>query len=307
MFLNLFTKLGMRLHPRLAGILASLLAVVIWGVSPAIVKTPAQQLPLAYFLLLRYGMSTILFFPIFSRSLFSRILEERRSFLLLSISIFVHLSFQIISLRYLSVSWYVVLFALAPLISMLILGQKITGMTAFFFILATLGSWLFLDSDSLNFESWLGIGSLILSIIAWGFLTKGIKGTQKRVNDLEMTALCNLIAFIAYLGLWLMMELPVSPLNRSSLLAIGFLSVSVPVGFALFSFALRQATIFALFSQYFEPVVGVISGYLIFNETLSSRQFLGSSLIIGASGFLVHWQNRGSASSKPKVYSPKEA
>jgi drug/metabolite transporter (DMT)-like permease len=265
----------------LSGALYGLSAILLWSIAPVLMKTQADNLPLTFLLLLRYGLSSLIFVPVLRGVAFRRL--PWRAGLKLAACLGLHLSMQVLAIRQLQVTWYVVFFSLAPIISLFLLRLCWTPQMRLGVVLAVFGSLLFVRDSRWEQISFLGFACLALSVVSWAWLSVLLKDLQSQFNDWQVTALCNLLSFAVFVLLWIANRCPQQTLTLSDWGAIGALSLGMPLAFFLFTRALRLTPTVALFVQYLEPVFGVLFGVWFFHEVLETAQIAGTTLILAAS------------------------
>lgn len=215
-------------------ILAGLGAVLIWSFSPVLIKVQALAMPLSLFLVLRYGLSTVLLSPLIFQLRKENLKVSISGWLGLCICLVAHLGCQVFAIRELPIVWYVVFFSLSPLISLLLVQRKLSWQTWFYIGLCVIGTWVFISQEKLTSISLSSVIALVVTVLFWAGLTKFMKDIQSQLSDLKVTALSNLISFLLFAGYWLVDGLPFQSMNFSNFASIFVLSLGVPLGFFYF-------------------------------------------------------------------------
>ena len=258
-------------------------AILIWSLAPAVTKLEGSSLPLSYFLLLRYGFSSLLLLPVLIKIQPSRLEKAPMLWLGLIVCLGIYLALQVVAVRHLPVSWYVVFFTLTPAVSLLLLRIRMNFLTVAGLVGAILGSLFFIQDLSWDSLPLWGFFCLFVSMLGWASMTLLIKKLQGGLNDLQVTTVCNFIPLVIFTGYWLVDGCPVVPLSLGDSALVLTLSLGMPLAFFLFAYSLRYTPVVAVASQFLEPVFGVLSGILLFHEVLSAWQIAGSALILASS------------------------
>lgn len=259
---------------------AALLAILIWSLAPALMKAQDASIPILYFLFLRYLLGSFIFIP----GLKSLVKKLRHLPLptLIGFTVFLiaNHTLQFVAIRNLSVSWYVVLFALSPVLSLIFLRIPIDAKKIFWIGLAILGTLVFVLSNTLTQLPLLGLASLFASTLCWALITVFTKKIQAQLLDSEVAGLGHFLSLGVFFLLWALQGAPTIDLSLTSYFSIFLLGTGLSAAFILFSYALRHRPELAVISQYLEPVFGVIAGVIFFHEHLYWMQVLGGAMIV---------------------------
>ncbi len=258
-----------------------LLAVLIWSAIPAFVKIGSTAETLPFLLVCRFLIASLLFAP-FYKTIFNKVSQvPLKLWLSLTAILGANYYFQGLAMIDLPVSWYLIIFCLNPIFSLLFLGININRKTGLAIGLSVLGTLAFVRIDEVSqMKSLWPFLYITLGMFSWVFYTVVIKKFQTAYTNIETTALTQIISLVSCLVVWIILGSKVSSLNSSEVWAIMILGLSTPLAYFGFNVCLRQMPRFSVLSQYLEPVFGVIIGLMFFGESLSIIQSIGALLII---------------------------
>lgn len=266
---------------------AALLAVLIWSVAPAVMKLGLSHMDTISLLLCRFMLSSILFIPVVI-GVFKKIKTLTvKNWLAFSTIVGVIYFLQMSALKSLPVSWYLVVFSLNPILSLIFMKVSFNKRLLLSLALAIVGTSLFLKFDELSFEislsSWIYMGG---GMLAWVAYSSFLPVMQKSYSDFEITALTSFVGLLSTGVVWVANgsgNLSFDTVGTISSLGLGIL---FPLAYFLFSFVIRYRPVFGIVSQYLEPVFGIAIAYFFLGESLQWMQILGASLIVSSMGYL---------------------
>ncbi|MBN8828019.1 MAG: DMT family transporter [Sphingobacteriia bacterium] len=265
------------------GVTAGITATFLWAFLPTLCKIALSGTNINQFLLLRYivAFSTLFYLTRRTFRKFNQI--PLWIWCAIFFTITTHNLTQALCLKEIPVSWYIIFFSCAPILTyMLLPGSKNKGFYACF-LLAIYGTYVFLNpEDIVQLQSKMGLVFLFVSIMSWVIITRLIIYFQKVYNDFEIAYILNTCNLIGAVTLFLLSGSDLNLNWKVSLIPIIFIGIMSPLAVLLFSLSLRILPKFGIASQYLELVFGVIIGFIFFNEIPSNQQFLGSGLIITA-------------------------
>lgn len=224
-----------------------------------------------------------------------------RAFILALLMIVIANGFTTYSEKYITSGLASLISTLSPffvLILNLILGnEKLSIKTTLGIFLGMFGIFLIYQnsiSDLLNPEYRQGVFAILLAVLSWAIgtiITK--KGSNNSLSMLMNVSVQMLIAGIILTGIQLSITPTISTENWSlrSVFAMIYLAVfGSVVGYVAYSYLMTQmsSTKVSVLS-YVNVVVALFLGWLILDETITSRIILAASLIIGGV-FIVNYK-----------------
>lgn len=266
---------------------AAFAAVLIWSVAPVIMKIGLSQMDLTSLLLSRFTVSSLIFIPVLNGVLNKIKTLSAKKWLMFCSIVGVIYFLQMAALKTFPVSWYLIVFSLNPVLSLIFMKIRFSQKLIISLSTAVLGTLLFLNFSELNLEipmvSWL---YMVGGMLAWVGYSSFLPVMQKAYTDSEITALTSFIGLLSAGIVW-----SVSGFNTLSFSTVGTISslglgVLFPLAYFLFSVVIRNKPVFGIVSQYLEPVFGIAIAYFFLGENLQWTQLLGASLIVGSMGYL---------------------
>lgn len=261
------------------------IAVLIWALLPVLVKSSFKELPVSYFLLLRFilasGLMGFLFWKL--RGEIARVGFKVHA--LFTLVLGANYWLQSLAIKDLPVSWYIVVFALNPLLALLLVGVKINRDLIISVALGLGGVFCFILTENqilgeLSIKSFLYLFGGMLTWVLYTFLAKS---HQKKISDSTLTALTQIDSLVAVLLIWLIDGSPWVSLQSITTIAwtsIFLSGVCLPLAYYLYLYSLRRTPVFCQMSQYLELIFGLFFSWLIFNEQFTVYKSLGSGLIV---------------------------
>lgn len=262
----------------LKSILAGILAVFLWAAIPALVKTGTNENNLTLLLVIRFLISSVVFLPLLKTVLQRLPQIPIKTLLLLTIVLGANYYFQGLAMHLVPASWYVVVFSLNPILALLLLKVPLNTRKWSGIILAFLGTLLF-TVGQMSSAPWQALVFITIGMLTWVLYTQIIQKFQSIYNDVESSAITQLVSLGACTVLWLAHGTPAQSLEPQQWTSLIILGLTTPLAYYCFSYCLRKTPAFGIVSQYLEPVFGVLIGIIFFHESLTLLQVLGASAI----------------------------
>jgi drug/metabolite transporter (DMT)-like permease len=171
----------------------------------------------------------------------------------------------------------------------LISDEKMTRNKAIGVTLAFVGVILILlgkpERISLSSDTFVGDLLTLASAFVFGYYTVLSKGFLKYYPPLQLTTMSMSVGGVALIiaGVPWLIELDYSsirPISYGGALYSGILSVGI--SYIIWNYGLRQVgAVRTATYQNLVPVLGLILGYLILGETMTTMQYIGSAVVIG--------------------------
>ncbi|WP_375765109.1 DMT family transporter [Archangium gephyra] len=269
---------------------AGIASIAIWSVAPVLVKWGVSGANIALFLVLRFTISALGFVGMVPTLWARRRSLPGRIWGLLFLCLGANFYLQTLALETLPAAAYIVLFALNPLLSFLVLRLPLTRRTVAAAAGAILGAAVFMAAGD---GSWAlprpaGLLAMAGGMLTWVMYTALLPPLQRVYTDAEVSGVTNLVALAAVAPVCLAhlvsgtgLELP----GRALIAAIA-LGVLLPLAYWMFSYSVRRAPVFGILCQYLEPVLGVLLAVLLLGERLLLHQFVGGAIVITAMGLV---------------------
>lgn len=268
-------------------IAAGLLAVFIWGAIPVAVKLTLSTLSVSQYLFLRFAMGLVIMTPWLRLVMRKRVSFNLWWWIALTLDLGANYFFQTLAMQGMPASWYIVIFALNPILALVVLRVRLTKRVWLSVAVATLGTLLFTQTGDFSTPiRTLDVVCIVIGMLTWVFYTLIVSKLQKHYSDVEITAVTQFLSFVAVVVIWGASGFPFVGLQGEGLGGVLFLGLCTPAAYFLFSYALRYMPAFGVASQYMEPVFGVALAYLVFGETLTLAQSAGAVGIIAATAFM---------------------
>ncbi|HDR4421817.1 TPA: DMT family transporter [Bacillus cereus] len=166
----------------------------------------------------------------------------------------------------------------------IILKEKLTARRLLSTIIATIGVIIVIGWDIEIGSYFIGTIILVGAAITWALLSIYVKIASTRFSSLVITtyAIFFSLFFITPFMIWELQSASFETVNTYVILGVVYLGVVSTAGaFFLWNkgLELMDASIGSLFF-FFQPIVGSLLGWLLLNETLNSKFFIGGILII---------------------------
>lgn len=264
-----------------SAIAAGLIAVLIWSAIPAFVKIGSTADGLPFLLVCRFSIACLFFLPVL-KIIFQKMKQVKLTlWLALTAILGANYYFQGLAMIDLPVSWYLIIFCLNPILSLIFIGLKFNKKMIFSIMLSILGTLLFVNLDEISqLKSVMPFVYITVGMLTWVAYTVCIQKFQSNYTNVETTALTQLVSLFSCLWIWIFSGAEIIPLNSNEMLSIATLGITTPIAYFGFNACLKAAPRFSIVSQYLEPVFGVLIGLLFFNESLSVAQWIGAGFIL---------------------------
>jgi drug/metabolite transporter (DMT)-like permease len=265
--------------------IAGTISVFIWALLPVIIKSSFQELPVSYFLVLRFSFAT-LFMGILMYKIWRELLKfnwnQHLQFLLI---LGANYSLQSLAIKELPLSWYIIIFALNPILTLLFMKIKFSRQLILSILLGVSGVCFFIFKDLQNLSSlpFKSFFYLLGGMITWVLYTLKAKSAQKIISDSGLTLYTQVISLIACLLIWMLDKAPQVPLENLSFISYGSIVLSgfgVPLAYYLYLYSLRRTPVFCQMSQYLELIFGLIFSWILYQEEFHEFKIIGAGLII---------------------------
>lgn len=261
--------------------IAALFAVFVWGVFPALIKGTLELTSVEQLLTLRFGCSVLLFIFIVPR-LIKKIayipLLPLIAFILIGILVFYS---QTYALKEVPASWYIAIFTFVPIIFLAIYREPLNGFGKIGSLLAIIGMSIFFVTldHATAMNSW-NIFLIIMSMLSWVGYSVAAKKLHSYLKDTELVALSSLVGFLASVILWYFQGFQGQILSVSSASLCVLAGILLPAALVAYSYSLRLKPVFAMFSQYLEPIFGLIVAAVFLGEYMNALQYMAAVVVI---------------------------
>jgi drug/metabolite transporter (DMT)-like permease len=125
---------------------AGLLAIAIWAAIPSVVKVALQGTDISLFLLLRFMVPAPCFLLSLSRLRKKLMPGDGRRFVALGLVLGLNYTLQTHAMNGLPASWYIVIFSLSPIISLMVLKTRLSRTVSMLVATAVVGTLLFVPT-----------------------------------------------------------------------------------------------------------------------------------------------------------------
>ncbi len=261
---------------------ASLIAVVIWALLPVLVKLVVVNEDISSFLAQRFLFSTILFCWLIPKSLnkLRRLQFYKACYFILIISGNYYL--QTYALRQVPASWYIIVYALNPILTLLFIRHRFVASTYAGLALALLGIYLFYyeRAELISTIKPITLVILLSGMFTWSLYVVLIKELHGVYSDIEIVTLTNLFAFLTSICIWIATGAIISRVNTSQLILTIAIGLIVPVAYFLFSYGLRRFQVFSINIQYLEPIISLYFASLILHENINKIQYFAGIIVL---------------------------
>lgn len=260
---------------------AALFAVFIWGMFPVMIKGALQFISVDQLLMFRFFVSLLLFITIIPRTFRKiRYIPLSTSVIFVCTIIFLFYS-QTYALDEVPASWYIGIFTFVPILFLLVYREPLNFMGYMGSALATGGMimffWSMRQESGMTFG---GVALLFMSILAWVAYSVIAKKLHHHLQDRELVALTSVIGFISSLGVWSAHGLHIQNISLPGLGLCILAGIVLPLALVAYSFSLRFKPVFAVFSQYLEPIIGLVIAALFLGERMNFSQYVAASIVL---------------------------
>ncbi|MBN3855656.1 DMT family transporter [Paraburkholderia sp. Ac-20340] len=263
---------------------AAIVSVLIWAILPYLIKSSLHTIPLFPFLIFRFSVSTL----ILSHCIRSIYRKAHR----LNLTIWLKIALtstliyvlQALALEDIPASVYVVFFSATPVLTIVLLRLPMArrAWAATGVCVVALCAFIWSGRESTGQIPLLGAMSMLGGMVCWAYYTVFIHRIQKEFSDIEVAQIMNLFGLASSVFLWIILDREITAIPRTAIVFPVTLGIVVPFGYALFSFALRHTPIFAVTSQYLEPIASISISCLLLGEALNPIQIFSATLCIGS-------------------------
>lgn len=264
---------------------AAIVAVFVWAVLPVLIKSAAFDSNISLFLFVRFVVSTILLgfvLPSVLKKFSSLRPVEWIGFLLINGGIYF---LQTLALQSLPASLYIVFFSLTPVLCLFALRIRLHS-KAWAWIAVTILACLWFSlsgkENASKFVSFVTILAMAGSMIGWALYSAYIIRFQSAFDDLEISGLSSIFGLLASFPVWAINGFSFSGVNSSNLTGAVMIGIIVPIGYAAYSFSLRRTPVFAVTSQYAEPIIALLIAIVVMAESISIWQAFAAIICIVA-------------------------
>lgn len=279
--------------------LAMLVTVLFWGASYISIKVVVNEVPPVTMAALRFVLASLILWVLLRRLEPSARLAPRDRWRMLvagALGVALYFCFENSGVKLTTASNASIIAALVPILSvildMIVFRSRPHSLHLIGIGLALAGTWLAVTANGqIDFSSGVLVGNLLMvaAMVSWSFYTLLSKSLQSRYSGLAMityqtiagTALL-VPASLIDIGQWQALSV-VSGLNILYLAVI-----CSALCYLLYAFALKQLDV-TITTVYLNlvPVIGVVAGGLILQESILPIQMLGG-LVILAGIFVVN-------------------
>jgi drug/metabolite transporter (DMT)-like permease len=264
---------------KVIGYSSSIGSIIIWATLPFLIKSGLVHLTVLQFLTARFLIASLIlvkYIPSIWRKFGEISKASWLKIFLVSSSIYF---LQANVLKTVPASIYVVLHSLTPVLTIFLLGIRLKFFAWVCILLCLISSIVFVVDGKwvAGSVSILTIGAMIGGMICWSYYTLFICELQRVFNDFEIAQIMSITGLFSSLALWLLIDHSIP--QKMSFMSIMYplsLGLIVPVGYYLFSLSLRSTPVFAVTSQYFEPIFSVAFSCLLLKETLTMLQLFAA-------------------------------
>ena len=277
----------------MAVLLAYFSVVLIWATTPLTIQWSSDSLSFIAAVLLR--MLAALFIGLAINVVLRRKLFAQdgiwRVYAAGAIGIFPNVPVVYWSAQFIPSGLVAVVFAMSPFVMglmtlVLLKHNPFTFRRVFALVLALLGLVvIFYHQFQLNIRSAYGIAGILLSCFLFSFSSVLVKKLDTKVDAFNQAIGTLLFALPGLLLMWWIVDgrIP-TEISTKSLVAIGYLSIfGSLLGAALFFYVLAKMSPTSVsLITFMTPVLALILGAVIENESLSAQLWCGVSLVITA-------------------------
>ncbi|HVV67710.1 MAG TPA: DMT family transporter [Patescibacteria group bacterium] len=257
-------------------------AIIIWASLPTLVKLIVTQVNVSFFLVQRFFISFLILCWLTPRIIKKLKLVDSKILTGFMIALGANFYLQTYALSQVPAGWYVMIFALNPILTLLLLRHNITLTTWVGIALAVMGTYLFSIAQQgyLSTISPLSIAALLGGMFTWSIYSVLVKKLHAIYSDTELTGLSSLVALITSLLIWSISGFPVDAGFIKYLPVTLIIGLIVPVAYFLYSYGMRKLPVITVNAQYIEPIFSLFFASLILHENLNRNQYLASLIVI---------------------------
>lgn len=277
----------------MAVLLAYFSVVLIWATTPLTIQWSSDSLSFIAAVLLRMSIALLIGLAInllLRRKLFAQ-KGVWQVYAAGAIGIFPNMPVVYWSAQFIPSGLVAVVFAMSPfvmgLMTLALLKHNPFSVRRVFALLLALTGLIVIFFHQLHFSlrSAYGVAGILLSCFLFSFSSVLVKKLDVKVDSFNQALGTMLFALPGLLLMWWLMDghMPIS-ISTKSLLAIGYLSIfGSLVGAALFFYVLANMSPTAVsLITFMTPVLALILGAWIGNESLSLQLWIGAALVVVA-------------------------
>ncbi|PHV13234.1 DMT family transporter [Chitinimonas sp. BJB300] len=264
----------------------AIVAVAVWAILPILIKHSAFDSNIALFLVVRFTLSTLLLASIMSsivRKLAALRPIEWLAFLLLNGVIYF---LQTLALQAMPATLYIVVFSLTPILCLVTLRIRL-NVWGWLCVGITLLSCIWFAQSGHKTGggsnlSWMAMLAMLGGMVSWALYSAFIIRFQTTFSDIEIAGLSSLFGLMAAFPVWALAGFSTAGISLPSLGGAALVGLIVPIGYYTYSFALRKTPVFAVTSQYFEPILALGVAVALTAETITAQQAVAALICISA-------------------------
>jgi drug/metabolite transporter (DMT)-like permease len=265
---------------RTRAIFTGVLAIIFWASLPVLVKLGLAQVSIPLLLVGRFVVGVVPALPFLPRLLRTAHKVRGTDWVWLFVVLGANYYLQTRAVAELPASFYIVVFALHPMFTLLLIGTRMTRKILGPIALAVAGTLGFVDTASLAGKiEWPALLFLAGGMASWICYTVLLTRLQKVYDDFDTTLVTQLVSLGAVLAIWLASGAPWSHLGISTIGLFALLGIGSFIAYLCFSFSLRHFPVFGVASQYLEPVIGLLFAWAALGERISVQQWCSIAVI----------------------------
>ncbi|WP_110954304.1 DMT family transporter [Anaerosinus massiliensis] len=284
--------LQQKLSPVTLANLAMIITMIAWGTSFISTKIVLKEVPPITLAFIRFFITSIILYGIIKKTepnTFVASADKWRLALIGFIGISIYFYLENTGIKFTSASNASLITSFVPILSialnMLFFKARLSGLEAIGVFIGIIGAYLTITANgTIDFTSDNFKGNLYMigAMIAWAIYTLLSKKMQKKYSGLCILTYQTIFATLSLIPFTLLEYNTWQTISATSFLHILYLaSICSALGYFLYGYALKTVDV-VITTLYLNcvPVVGVISGYLILNETILPIQIFGGMIII---------------------------
>lgn len=284
--------LQQKLSPVTLANLAMIITMIAWGTSFISTKIVLKEVPPITLAFIRFFITSIILYGIIKKTEPNTAVASADKWGLafigfIGISIYFYL--ENTGIKFTSASNASLITSFVPILSialnMLFFKARLSGLEAIGVFIGIIGAYLTITANgTIDFTSDNFKGNLYMigAMIAWAIYTLLSKKMQKKYSGLCILTYQTIFATLSLIPFTFLEYNTWQTISTTSFLHILYLaSICSALGYFLYGYALKTVDV-VITTLYLNcvPVVGVISGYLILNETILPIQIFGGMIII---------------------------
>jgi drug/metabolite transporter (DMT)-like permease len=280
-------------------LIALILTVFVWGVTPVFARTLSLALGPFDALVIRLSVGAAIYAALLAVTTGFRFPREDipRLLLITFLGIFIYFLFSVFGFAYAPAGIGTLIMSSQPILIALLAwaigAERITAMTIIGLIVSFFGSVLLIWGDDLGLAAsakgdvLLGCGLIFLASLGWAnYVVLSRKLTQKH-GPLKIAGLTNVLMALPLLP-FLRLDMPAKVMGLPAKAQFGLALLTTVGTLSAISWnysAARLKPSMLGASLYVMPVVAVIAGWLILNEAITLQILMGAAVILGGVAF----------------------